>query len=86
MGRPYEFVNVTKMQYYRYSSSALYEDGINVLLYLYQNKIWDVTDEVVHGHYILEYGDCMEEEDFAAVDKVEEYGAYYNKKLVTSIN
>jgi len=28
----------------------------------------------------------MEEEDFAAVDKVEEYGAYYNKKLVTSIN
>lgn len=83
MGRPYEFVNVTKMQYYMYSSSALYKDGITKLLSLFQNKIWDITDVIVHGHHLLQDWDDDEIMNDATIDK-NVYTLFYNKNPIAS--
>lgn len=75
MSAPYEFVNVTKSQYYRCPSSLVRHGVIEQLLKLFKLGTWDVNDIIVHGYYLLQ----------ANVDNENDSGVYYNRKSLTSI-
>lgn len=73
MGAPYEFVNVTKRQYYQYHSGRVYHDGITNLLFLFKSGVWDLSDEIVHEQNLLDETDDDE-------------ALYYKGKAFTSVD